>query len=195
MIASLTGDVAEVMPTSAVLDVGGVGYLVYAPASVLAGLVRGQHARLLTHLVVREESMTLYGFRTGDQRELFQTLMSVTGVGPKLALAVLSVFEPTALCQAVAAGDVDALMSVPGVGRRGAQRMLLELRDRLELVIDEAVVPGSSLAEVRAALTGLGYTPAELRGVVEGVAVAGATVEDMVRAALKQLAGREPAKA
>jgi Holliday junction DNA helicase RuvA len=151
--------------------------------------------RLLTHLVVREDSMTLYGFRTSDQRELFQTLMGVTGVGPKLALAVLSVFEPMALRQAVAAGDIDALTSVPGVGRRGAQRMLLELRDRLDVVIDGSAAPGSALAEVRAALTGLGYTPSELRGVVEGVAVPGASVEDMVRAALQQLAGREPAKA
>ena len=97
--------------------------------------------------------------------------------------------------QAVATGDVDALTSVPGVGRRGAQRMLLELRDRLDVVIDESAVPGSALAEVREALAGLGYTPPELRGVAEGVAVPGASVEDMVRAALQQLAGREPAKA
>jgi len=195
VIASLTGEVAEVSPAAAVVDVAGVGYLVHAPAPVLAGLGRGQHVRLLTHLVVREDSMTLYGFRTADQRELFQTLMGVTGVGPKLALAVLSVFEPLALRQAVATGDIDALTSVPGVGRRGAQRMLLELRDRLDVVIDESAVPGSALAEVREALAGLGYTPPELRGVAEGVAVPGASVKDMVRAALQQLAGREPAKA
>src|SRR5260370_39837767 len=111
--------------------VAGVGYVWVAPAPVLAGRGVGEHVRLLTRLVVREDSMTLYGFRTADQRELFQTLMSVTGVGPKLALSVLSVFEPAALCRAVAAGDVDALMSVPGVGRPGAQPMLLELRGRL----------------------------------------------------------------
>ena len=85
MIASLTGVVAEVSPAAAVVDVGGVGYLVHAPVPVLAGLARGQHVRLLTHLVVREDSMTIYGFGTSDQRELFQTLMGVTGVGPKLA--------------------------------------------------------------------------------------------------------------
>jgi Holliday junction DNA helicase RuvA len=195
VIASLTGEIAEVSPAGAVVDVAGVGYLVHAPATVLAGLGRGQHVRLLTRLVVREDSMTLYGFRTADQRELFQTLMGVTGVGPKLALAVLSVFEPLALRQAVATGDIDALTSVPGVGRRGAQRMLLELRDRLDVVVDESAVPGSALGEVREALAGLGYTPPELRGVVEGVAVPGASVEDMVRAALRQLAGQEPAKA
>ena len=104
-------------------------------------------------------------------------------------------FDPLALRQAVATGDIDALTSVPGVGRRGAQRMLLELRDRLDVVIDDSAVPGPALAEVRAALAGLGYMPAELRGVVEGVAVPGSSVEDMVRAALQQLAGREPAKA
>jgi Holliday junction DNA helicase RuvA len=193
VIASLAGEVAEVSPTGVVLDVAGVGYLVHTPASVLAALTRGAQVRLLTHLVVREDSMTLYGFRTADQRELFQTLMGVTGVGPKLALAVLSVFDPGALRRSVAAGDVDALTSVPGVGRRGAQRMLLELRDRLDVVLDESAVPGSALAEVRAALASLGYGAAELRGVVEAVAVPGASVEDMVRAALKQLSGREPA--
>jgi len=195
VIASLTGDVAEITPGAAVLEVAGVGYLVHAPAPVLAGLRRAERVRLLTHLVVREDSLTLYGFRTADQRELFQTLMGVTGVGPKLALAVLSVFEPQGLRQAVAAGDVDALTSVPGVGRRGAQRILLELKDRLDIVVDDNAVPGSALVEARAALAGLGYTPAELRGVVEGVALPGASVEDMVRAALKQLSRREPAKA
>jgi Holliday junction DNA helicase RuvA len=194
LIASLTGAVAEVSGGALVLDVGGVGYLVHAPASVLAGAVRGERARLLTHLVVREDSLSLYGFRSADQRDLFQILLGVTGVGPKLALAVLSALEPSGLRTAVAAGDVDALTAVPGVGRRGAQRMLLELRDRLDIVVDEAVVPGSALAEARAALSGLGYTAAELRGVVEGVAVPGASVEGMVRAALKQLAGREPFK-
>ena len=132
-----------------------------------------------------------HGFRTADQRDLFQILLGVTGVGPKLALGVLSALEPSGLRSAVAAGDIDALTAVPGVGRRGAQRMLLELRDRLDIVVDEAAVPGSILGEVRAALSGLGYTPAELRGVVEGVALPDASVEDMVRAALKQLGGRE----
>ena len=191
MIASLSGTVAELTAGSVVLEVGGVGYLVHAPGPVLAALTAGDRVRLLTHLVVREDSMTLYGFRTADQREIFQSLLGVTGVGPKLAVAVLSVFDPSTLRQAVAAGDVDALTSVPGVGRRGAQRMLLELRDRLGISLDETGVPGCDLAEVRAALVGLGYAPAELRGIVEGVAVAGAPVEEMVRAALKQLSGRQ----
>ena len=195
MIAALTGDVAEIAASSVVVDVAGVGYLVHLPSPVLAGLTRGKRVRLLTHLVVREDALSLYGFRTADQREVFLTLLGVSGVGPKLALAVLSVFEPDALRRAVAAGDAGALTSVPGIGRRGAQRMLLELRDRLEVTIDETAVPGSALAEVRAALEGLGYTPAELRGVIEGVAVAGASVEDMVRAALRRLANREPAGA
>src|SRR5256714_10959367 len=97
--------------------------------------------------------------------------MGVTGVGPRLALAVLSVFEPEALRQAVAAGDVDALTSVPGVGRRGAQRMLLELRDRLDVVVDGSALAGSALGEGRAGLTGLGYTPSEPRGGIAEVAL------------------------
>ena len=189
MIASLNGVVAEVMPAAVVLEVGGVGYLVYAPAPVLAGLAVGQAVRLVTHLAVREDALTLYGFRTADQRECFQTLLGVTGVGPKLAVAVLSVLDPDQLRRAVATGDLDALTSVPGVGKRGAQRMLLELRDRLAVVAMEPSVPSVAVAEVRAALTGLGYTPAELRGVIEEVATPGATVEEMVRAALKMLAG------
>ena len=190
MIASLNGVVAELTPGAVVLEVGRVGYLVQAPSPVLASLSTGERVRLITHLVVREDSLTLYGFRNADQREVFQSLLGVTGVGPKLAVAVLSVFDPAALRQAVAGGDVDALTSVPGVGRRGAQRMLLELRDRLDIPVDQLGVAGSALAEVRAALAGLGYTPAELRGVVEAVAAPGATVEEMVRAALKQLSGR-----
>lgn len=189
MIASLNGVVAEVMPAAVVLEVGGVGYLVYAPAPVLAGLAVGQAVRLVTHLAVREDALTLYGFRTADQRECFQTLLGVTGVGPKLAVAVLSVLDPDQLRRAVATGDLDALTSVPGVGKRGAQRMLLELRDRLAVVAMEPSVPSVAVAEVRAALTGLGYTPAELRGVIEEVATPGATIEEMVRAALKMLAG------
>lgn len=194
MIASLHGVVAEVSAGALVLDVAGVGYLVYAPAPVLAAAATGKRVRLLTHLVVREDAMSLYGFATPDQRDLFQALIGVTGVGPKLAVAVLSVFEPDALRRAVASADVDALTSVPGVGRRGAQRMLLELRDRLGIPLDESSAPGSALAEVRAALAGLGYAPAELRGVVEKVAVAGASVEDMVRAALKELSGGRAGK-
>jgi Holliday junction DNA helicase RuvA len=189
VIAALAGTVAEVSGTGLVLDVGGVGYLVHAPTPVLAGLATGERVRLLTHLVVREDALTLYGFRTADQRDTFQALMAVTGVGPKLAVAVLSVFDPPALRRAVAGGDVDALTGVPGVGRRGAQRMLLELRDRLAIPEGESVAPSSALAEVRGALAGLGYTPAELRGVVEQIAAPGATVEEMVRAALKALSG------
>jgi Holliday junction DNA helicase RuvA len=192
VIASLAGTVSEVSDGTLVLDVGGVGYLLHAPASVLAALTRGERVRLLTHLVVREDAMSLYGFRTADQREVFQALTGVTGVGPKLALAVLSVFEPAGLRQVLASGDVDALTSVPGIGRRGAQRMLLELRGRLDISLEVPGVPGSLLAEVRAGLASLGYTPAELRGVVERVATPGASVEEVVRAALKQLSGREP---
>lgn len=189
MIAALSGRVAEVSPAAAVVDVGGIGYLVACPTPVLATLAVGEQVRLLTHLVVREDSLTLYGFRTAAQRDTFQVLLGVTGVGPKLAVAVLSALDPDALAVAVAAGDADALTAVSGVGKRGAQRMLLELRDRLDLLPEVAPAgAGPALAEARAALAGLGYSPAELRGVVEGVAVPGATVEDMIKGALKVLA-------
>lgn len=187
MIASLRGRVGAVAQSAVVVDVGGVGYLVNVPASVLAGLRAGEAVSLLTHLVVREDSMTLYGFSSADQRDVFQALIGVTGVGPKIALAVLSAFEPDALRRAVAAGDVDALTTVPGIGKRGAQRMVLELRERLVASAEVAAAPGSKVAEVREALASLGYSPSELRGVIDRVAASEAPVEELVRAALREL--------
>ncbi|MGH7377810.1 MAG: Holliday junction branch migration protein RuvA, partial [Candidatus Methylomirabilales bacterium] len=130
MIASLSGVVGTLAAGALVVEVAGVGYLVHVPGQVLAGAQGGARIRLLTKLVVREDSMTLYGFQTGDQRDLFQLLLGVNGVGPKLALAVLSVFEPEGLRRVVAAGDVEALTAVPGIGKRSAQRLVLELKER-----------------------------------------------------------------
>lgn len=195
MIASLTGTVADLRPAGAggaeaELDVHGVGYQVFVPSRVAADLAVGKTVRLSTHLVTREDSMTIYGFAGSDQREMFRHLLGVTGVGPKLALAVLSAFEPEALARAVASADIDALTSVPGIAKRGAERLILELKEKLAASPDAILVAGSKLAEVRDALAGLGYSPAEAREALEriGAASSDQPVEELVRAALKELA-------
>ncbi len=131
MIASLSGVVAGVQLDRAVLEVGGVGYLVHATPATLAGLRVGETARLATSLVVREESFTLFGFADDDERSVFETVQTVSGVGPRLALAMLAVHTPDALRRAVAGADVPALVRVPGIGTKGAQRIVLELGDKL----------------------------------------------------------------
>lgn len=187
MIASISGTVAATQGDGAVIDVGGVGYLVHAPTSVIAKLKAGRKAKLFTELVVREDSMTLYGFVSPEQQEIFRMLIGVTGLGPKSALAILSSFEADDLRRVVASGDVDTLTSVPGIGRRGAQRIVLELKEKLEAGSDTVAVD-SKTAQVREALVGLGYTPAELRDVLLRVAGEDRPVEELVRTALKELA-------
>ncbi len=131
MIASVRGEVLEIALDHAVIEAAGVGYKVMATPSTLATLRRGDQARLITAMIVREDSQTLYGFADADARDLFATLIGVSGVGPKIALATLAVYDATALRQALADGDVAALTRVPGIGKRGAERMILELRDRI----------------------------------------------------------------
>lgn len=131
MIASLTGIVAHVGLDRAVVDVGGVGYLVHATPTTLAGLRAGETAGVATSMVVREDSMTLYGFGDPDERDVFEVVQTVSGVGPRLALAMLAVHTPDALRRAVAGEDLAALTRVPGIGKKGAQRIVLELADRL----------------------------------------------------------------
>jgi len=131
VIASLSGVVASVQLDRAVLEVGGVGYLVHATPATLAGLRVGADARLATSLVVREDSFTLYGFADDDERTVFETVQTVSGVGPRLALAMLAVHTPDALRRAVGGGDIAALVRVPGIGNKGAQRIALELGDKL----------------------------------------------------------------
>lgn len=190
MIASLSGTVEAVEPGAVVVGVGGVGYLVNVPVPVLGGLSMGRPIRLFTYLAVREDALTLYGFATTDQREAFRALTGVTGVGPRLALAVLSALEPESLRRAVASGDVGALTDVPGIGRRTAERMILELKQRLGAPAEHPVVAPSAVAEVREALVGLGYAPAEFRPVLDRMSGAGAPVEEMLRSALQELAAR-----
>ncbi|MGH8989976.1 MAG: Holliday junction branch migration protein RuvA [Acidimicrobiia bacterium] len=190
MIGSLRGAVLERTTTGEVLvEVGGVGYRVAVPAGALVVLEPGQPAFLFTHLLVREDALALYGFPDRDQRDTFEMLMAASGVGPKLALAILSVHSPATLRRAVAEGDLDALTLVPGVGKRTAQRLMIELAAKLVLPVLESGPDGPSHArgEVRAALDGLGYDPAEVREVLLRLPEDG-PVELMLRDALKLLA-------
>ncbi len=131
MIAHLNGTVAGVSPDGAVIDVGGVGLRVQCTPDTLASLKPGEAARVATSLVVREDSLTLFGFGSEDERNVFELLQTASGIGPRLALAMLAVHSPDALRRAVATEDLNALTMVPGIGKKGAQRIVLELKDRL----------------------------------------------------------------
>ena len=161
MIATVRGTVEAVGLDSAVIEVAGVGMLVRAAPATLAELRIGSEARLATSLVVREDSLTLYGFAEDDEREVFETLQTVSGVGPRLALAVLAVHGPDELRAAVSAQDIAALTKVPGIGKKGAQRILLEIGDKLGPV--RAALPSPATAttsgrpEVVDALAQLGW--------------------------------------
>jgi Holliday junction DNA helicase RuvA len=193
MIGSVRGQVIERTTSSELLvEVGGVGYRVNVPLRVIPTLEPGSNAFLFTHLHVREDAMTLYGFPTRDERDTFEVLIAATGVGPKLALAILSVHTPGTLRRGLADDDLDALIIVPGVGKRTAQRLLIELKARLEVPdFDLAESTGGTSTprgEVRDALIGLGYSTEEVRGVL-GQLTDEATVEELLRDALRVLAG------
>ncbi len=182
-IARLTGVVAERGPDWLIVDVNGVGYLVHGPVTTVAGTKVGAEIALHTHLSVREDGMTLYGFASADERGLFQTLIAVSGVGPKVALALLSIMAVDELSYAIASGNAAALSRAPGVGQKLASRIALELRDKLTAEPPVAL-PGDS-SDVVAALMGLGYTQAEAtEAVAKSELPADAPVEDKVRLAL-----------
>ncbi len=192
MIGSVRGTVLEVSPTGEVLvEVGGVGYRLLVPLPALATLEAGAPAFLFTHLHVRDDAMVLYGFSDRDERDTFEVLIGVSGVGPKLALAILSVHSPPALRRVLVDEDLDALMLVPSVGKRTAQRLLVELQARLEVPITEGVGEKAGAptarAEVREALTGLGYGTDEVRDALARLPEDG-SVEDLLREALRLLA-------
>jgi len=206
MIGSVSGTLVETYPDGALVDVNGVGYRVLAPGSVLARLPgAGEKVRLHTHLHVREDALTLFGFLSAEERDVFEVLISVNGIGPKGGLAVLSVYAPDALRRAILGEDLDALTLIPGVGKKTASRMILELKEKLGAGDAELVpVTGSpaareALGEVRAALLQLGYTTTEAREAIERVAAARAAtngngkasgVEALLKAALKELGAR-----
>lgn len=186
MIASVSGRVAAVTGEIAVVEVGGVGLAVQCTPTTLATLRPGIDARLATSLVVRDDSLTLFGFATDDERAVFDILQSVTGVGPKLAQAVLAVHSPEAVRIAVATDDIGALTLVPGVGKKGAQRLVLELKDKLAGPSSAGAssvvrLPGQPAYgwrdQLRQALTGLGWTQRE---VDEALAAVGPEAEAAV---------------
>ena len=164
MIASVSGTVLQVGPTSAVLEVGGLGVLTLCSPGTVAGLRVGQRTTLATSLVVREDSLTLYGFASTDEREFFELLLTATGVGPKLAQAALAVLPPDQLRAAIATENLVQLTKVPGVGRKGAQRMVIELKDKINAValVDEPHTSGSVQPvwreQVAQGLVGLGWS-------------------------------------
>jgi Holliday junction DNA helicase RuvA len=173
-----------------VVEVGGVGYRVLVPLGALESLAPGEPAFLFTHLHVRDDAMVLYGFPTHDERDTFEVLIGASGIGPKLALAILSVHSPAALRRALLDDDLEAFMLVPGVGKRTAQRLFVELHARLEVPVTTMADDHGALsprAEVREALAGLGYEPDEVRDVLTRLPDDGA-VEDLLRDALRQLA-------
>jgi holliday junction DNA helicase RuvA len=187
MIASLEGEVLDVGLGRVVLDVGGVGYELVVPTSLLSSLPPvGGRARVHTRMVVREDSMTLYGFPSPDERALFDLLTGVTGVGPKVALAFLSALKPDALRRAVIANDADALTVVPGVGKKVAQRVVLDLRDKLGGEGAELIATGP-LADVRDALLALGLTPVEASQALADVDPEGKAPDDLLREALQKV--------
>jgi len=193
VIARLRGEVLERGDGSVVIDVNGVGYLVHLPTSTLVP-ARGQAVELHTSLQVREDSMTLYGFTSAGELRLFELLISSSGVGPKLALSVLSTMRPPAIEAAIATGDVAVLTSVPGIGRKVADRLVLELRDRVAPLeaggngAEGSKMDTSALAEVRAGLAAFGFTPGEVQAALAAVTATGEeSAGELLRLALQRL--------
>jgi len=193
MIASVRGEVIDIALDHVVIEAAGVGYKVMATPSALATLRRGEESRLITAMIVREDSMTLYGFADGDARDLFLTLLGVSGIGPKIALAMLAVYDPIALRQALADGDVTALTRVPGIGKRGAERLVLELRDKVGPVSSGGGVVAAVGLAVRGpvveALIGLGFPAKQAEEATDRVLKAepDATTSSALRSALSML--------
>ncbi|MEU2560587.1 Holliday junction branch migration protein RuvA [Streptomyces longispororuber] len=175
MIAFVSGPVAALAPDTAVVEVGGVGMAVQCTPATLATLRVGRPAKLATSLVVREDSLTLYGFADDDERQTFELLQTASGVGPRLAQAMLAVHSPDALRRAVSSGDEKALTAVPGIGKKGAQKLLLELKDRLGEPLGTggpavgAPVTQGWRDQLHAALIGLGYATREADEAVAAV--------------------------
>jgi holliday junction DNA helicase RuvA len=190
MIGSLRGRMAAKTPPQLRIDVGGVGYELEAPMSTFFHLPAiGQEVSLLTHLVVREDAQMLYGFATLDERRLFRNLLKVSGIGPKIALALLSGISVEAFAQCIVNKDVAALIRVPGIGRKTAERLFIEMRDRIANLEGE---PGTARgdaaspeSEALGALIGLGYKPAEAARLLKVVEPGMHTTEELIRRALQ----------
>jgi holliday junction DNA helicase RuvA len=171
MIATLRGEIAQVEENALILEVGGVGLRVFVPAPLRARMKAGEVILLYTHLVVREDALTLYGFESQAERELFNTLLGVDGVGPKVALSVLSTLTLDAVQRAIFADEVEILNRVPGIGRKTAQKMAIHLKDKLKPLDTLAGVAAMTDrdSEVLAALTALGYSVVEAQSAIQSL--------------------------
>lgn len=199
MFYYLKGTVAHTGPYLAVIDCGGVGYACKTTNNTLASLKRGEKAKLYTYLHVREEIFELYGFATENELNCFQMLIGVSGVGPKAALAILSSVTPERLATSIITGDEKALTGAPGVGKKIAQRVILELKDKLakgqiSVPTGESyggtgitVIPENKASEASAALAVLGYSPAEINEALKGIPVEELTLEAVIKQALKKM--------
>ena len=192
MIGSIAGVLTLKAPPHLQLEVGGIGYEIEAPMSTFYGLPAvGERTRLLTHLVVREDAHLLYGFATEGERALFRQLLKISGIGPRIALAILSGVSDAAFAHAVREQDAAALMRIPGVGRKTAERLIVEMRDRLEASTPQgptALAPASQAeGEAYSALVALGYKPQEATRLLKAVDTEGEklTTEEMIRRALQ----------
>ena len=193
MIAFVRGRVAALTLNAAVVDVGGVGYHVFCTPSTLAGLRLGAETQLATSMVVREDSTTLYGFADVDERDMFELVQTASGVGPKVAQAMLAVLPPDRLRRAISGADHAALTAVPGIGRKGAERIVVELKDRVGSPVTAVVSGGTGWRDqVRDALQGLGWSVRDADRAVDTVAAdtttdAESDVPTLLRAALRTL--------
>jgi Holliday junction DNA helicase RuvA len=196
MISQLTGTVVGLGGNWAIVSVGGWGLKVWCSPQTAIGLRHDAQTTLQTSFIVREDAMTLYGFSDAGERDLFEILLSVSGVGPKLALAVVSVMTPPEVSTAVAAGDVKALTKVPGIGPKVAQRLLLELKDKVPAIAVATAAPAAAppawREQVRDGLMGLGWSQKEAENACDQVAEQAddstATIAQLMRAALQRLA-------
>lgn len=198
MIGYLKGVISHIFVNSCFIDVHGVGYRTYAPASTLDTLCVGQEAMLYTYISVREDAIVLYGFATQDEYDLFMLLIGVNGVGPKVALGILSAGTADSFRLAVHQKDIKSLTKMPGIGKKTAERIVLELQDKIGPVASEdagaadlgnSAAPGLSdiLAETLAALTSLGYSEQEVLPVAESHLAGCTTVEQLLKETLKAL--------
>lgn len=193
MISRVLGTVAQLGVDDVVVVYGGLGFKVFIVPPLASELHKGDEVELYTHLIVREDALTLYGFKTEEERKVFEILMSVTGIGPRIGLAALSVFSPNDLRRAVADQDTATLSRIPGVGKKVASRMLVELGDKLGLPaqLPEASAPSAGVveAEVKAALIGLGWNETKAESVLSELGGNGLNASDLLRAALMKLGG------
>mgnify|MGYP000535938028 CR=1 FL=1 len=198
MFYYLSGTVTHIEPYLAVIDCGGVGYACRTTSYTLSALKKGDKGKLFTHLNVREDAMELYGFATQEELNLFQQLISVSGVGPKAALSILSASTPANLALSIITGDEKALTCAQGIGKKIAQRIILELKDKLaqgQLAPGEesyggtgvTVIPQDKASEATAALAVLGYGPAEITAALKGLDLETLSLEEIVRQALKNM--------